>query len=90
MELQIYHHTRQRPSGGELAAKEICKIFSRLKGTLKHKLIQCNKGVKKLNDKYIHECDYLQNDYYGTVAACVRIENNILEYAYICDCGVII
>ncbi len=35
-------------------------------------------------------CDYLENDYYGAVASCMHIENNILDYAYICDCGLII
>ena len=79
-----------RPSGAELAAKAICDSFSKTSGTLKDRLILCNKSVKTLNDKYIKECDYLQNDYYAAVAACVRINENILEYAYICDSGVIV
>lgn len=57
---------------------------------LTEKLIKCNESVKTLNDKYIVECDYLQNDYYGAVASCVHINNDILNYAYICDSGVII
>ena len=44
----------------------------------------------RLNEKCINKCDYLENDYYGTVASCVSIEDNILNYAYICDCGVIV
>ena len=79
-----------RPSGAEIAAKEICETFAKTKGTLKERLIDCNKSVKKLNDKFISVCDYLQNDYYGAVASCIHIENDILDYAYICDCGVIV
>ncbi len=80
-----------RPSGAALAATEICKAFANTtSGTMKEKLIIANNMVKKLNDKYIKRCDYLQNDYFGAVAACIHIENDILNYAYICDCGVIV
>lgn len=79
-----------RPSGAFLAAKEICDTFSKTTGSLKKRLIWCNDAVKKLNDKYILECDYLENDYFGAVASCVSINNDILNYAYICDCGVIV
>lgn len=78
------------PSGAELAAKEICNTFSKTTGSLIDRLIKCNNTVKELNDKYILKCDYLENDYYGAVASCISIENNILNYAYICDCGVIV
>lgn len=79
-----------RPSGGELAAKTITETFKKSKGTLKERLIECNKAVKELNKNFIKQCDYLENDYYGAVAACIQIKNNILEYAYICDCGIIV
>ena len=79
-----------RPSGAFLAAKDICSTFSKNSGTLKERLKDCNNNVKKLNEKYIKKCDYLQNDYFGAVAACIKIENDILYYAYICDCGVIV
>ena len=79
-----------RPSGGELAAKTITEVFKESKGTTKERLIVCNNAVKELNNKYIKKCDYLQNDYYGAVAACIQIKNDILEYAYICDCGIIV
>ena len=79
-----------RPSGAELAAKEIINTFKIVEGTLKEKIIKCNEQVKKLNNKYIECCDYLQNDYYGAVAAAALIENGYLNYLYICDCGVII
>lgn len=79
-----------RPSGAELAAKEICYTFSKTSGLLRDRLIQCNNAVKKLNDRYILECDYLENDYFGAVASCVSSKNDILDYAYICDCGVIV
>lgn len=79
-----------RPSGAELAAKEIVSTFQKERGSLKERLIACNDAVKTLNEKYIRTCDYLQNDYFGAVASCIRIENDILHYAYICDCGVIV
>ncbi len=79
-----------RPSGAELAAKVICDTFSKTDGSLMDKLIKCNENVKELNNKYIVKCDYLENDYYGAVASCVSIKNNILNYAYICDCGIIV
>lgn len=79
-----------RPSGAFLAAKEICDTFSKTSGLLKDRLIYCNNAVKTLNDIYILECDYLENDYFGAVASCVSIKNDILDYAYICDCGVIV
>ncbi len=79
-----------RPSGAELAAKEICNTFSKANDSIKNRLIKCNNSVRLLNNKYIPECDYLENDFYGAVAACIHIENNILNYAYICDCGVIV
>lgn len=79
-----------RPSGAELAAKIICETYAKALGTPKERLIRCNQAVKALNDRYIATCDYLQNDYYGAVAAAVTIQENTLYYAYICDCGVII
>lgn len=79
-----------RPSGAELAAKEVCSTFSNATGSLVNRLIEANRSVKRLNEKSINECDYLENDYYGTVASCISIDDNILKYAYICDCGVIV
>jgi serine/threonine protein phosphatase PrpC len=84
--LKIY----PRPSGAEIAAKEICKTFSKSKGNILERFIKCNEAIKKLNDKYILKCDYLENDYYGAVASCAIIDNQYLSYAFICDCGVII
>lgn len=79
-----------RPSGAELAAKEIVKAFENSSGSLKERLIKCNESVRVLNEKNISCCDFLQNDYFGAVASSVQIENNILNYAFICDCGVIV
>ena len=79
-----------RPSGGELAAKEICNSFSKSSGSLKERLVMANEAVKSLNNKYIKSCDYLENDYYGAVAACISIKDDVLYYSYICDCGVIV
>lgn len=78
------------PSGAEMCAKEICKTFKEENGTLKEKLIKCNEAVNLLNKKYIKECDYLENDYYGAVASCIEIKEHILKFAYICDSGVIV
>lgn len=79
-----------RPSGAELAAKKVCESFSKSNGTLKERLIIANEDVKELNKEYIKNCDYLENDYYGTVASCISIKDDTLYYAYICDCGVIV
>lgn len=79
-----------RPSGAELAAKVICDTFSKASGSLTERLIKCNEDVWQLNKKCIKKCDYLENDYYGAVASCISIKNNILNYAYICDCGIIV
>lgn len=79
-----------RPSGAELAASIITESFKDFKGDLKEQLIFANNKIKELNNKFIPQCDYLQNDYYGSVASCVYIDNSILYYAYICDCGVIV
>ena len=87
---EIFIAKYPRPSGAELAAKEICKTFSITKGLLIDRLVKCNEAIKKLNNQYISSCDYLENDYYGAVAACIDIKNSILNYAYICDCGVIV
>lgn len=78
------------PSGAEMCAKEICKTFEEENGTLKEKLIKCNEAVNLLNKKYIKECDYLENDYYGAVASCIEIKESTLKFAYICDSGVIV
>ncbi len=79
-----------RPSGAKLASEEACNTFSKTTGSLLDKIIKCNDSIRKLNERYITECDYLENDYYGTVAACISIKDNVLNYAYICDCGVIV
>ena len=52
-----------RPSGAELAAKTICDSFKETKGLLKDRLVKANENVKELNNKYLKNCDYLENDY---------------------------
>ena len=83
------------PSGATYASEEICKSFENdydkiinNKLSLKEAFINANKKVKELNDKYIKECDYLENDYYGAVASTAFINNNVLYYSYVCDCGI--
>lgn len=46
-------------------------------------MILANENIRKLNEKYILKCDYLQNDYYGTVASAAFIKDHILYYSYI-------
>lgn len=80
-----------RPSGAELAAKEVAATFEHnFTGNLKETMILANNNIKLLNEKYVPVCDYLENDYYGTVAAAAFIENHVLHYSYICDCGIIV
>lgn len=79
-----------RPSGAELAAKEITKTFATAYGSLRDKIIKCNEKVKILNKQCIKKCDYLENDYYGAVLSCIKIEGTLLHYAFVCDCGIII
>lgn len=80
-----------RPSGAELAAKEVISTFKKnFNGNLKETLILANQAIQKLNKTYIPECDYLENDYYGTVASAALIKENVLYYSYICDCGIIV
>ena len=80
-----------RPSGAMLAAKEVTNTFQKnFKGNLKETMILANENIQKLNEKYILKCDYLQNDYYGTVASAAFIKDHILYYSYICDCGIIV
>lgn len=79
-----------RPSGAELASKEIVNSFNKFSGNLKEQMMIANEKVKILNSKYIKQCDYLQNDYYGAVASCAYIYKDTLFYAYICDCGIIV
>lgn len=79
-----------RPSGAEMAAKTIVETFEKPLSSLKETLIMANAKVKELNDRYIKKCDYLENDYYGAVASSAWIKGRLLEYAYICDSGIII
>lgn len=79
-----------RPSGASEAAKIVCKTFAASNASLYERLKACNEKIKEYNDKEIPECDYLQNDYYASVASCMEIKEDILQYAYICDCGVIV
>lgn len=80
-----------RPSGAELAAKEVISTFkNNFNGNLKETLILANQNIQKLNEKYVPQCDYLENDYYGTVASAAFIKENVLYYSYICDCGIIV
>jgi serine/threonine protein phosphatase PrpC len=82
-----------RPSGAEMASRVIADTFKDNIGSTQSILDMmklANKNVRMLNERYITKCVYLQNDYFGAVASVTFIDDNILHYAYICDCGVII
>jgi serine/threonine protein phosphatase PrpC len=79
-----------RPSGAEIAAQLIVDNFKNKQTNLKSQLIEENKKIKDLNREYNKYFDYLQNDYYGAVASCALVNNNIFYWAYICDCEVIV
>lgn len=80
-----------RPSGAELAAKEICNTFKNDRmESLVETMKKANENVRILNEKYVPFCDYLENDYYGAVCSCVFISNNILNWSYVCDCGILV
>ena len=53
-----------------------------------------NKEIKNLGEEYNPEPDYLENDYWGCVAAgcALRKEEGqrILSYGYIADCGIVV
>ena len=70
------------------AARCVCSTFSRMQygNNLERVMELANANVWKLNRNI--NCDYLENDYAGCVAAAVRIDGNSLYYSYICDCGV--
>lgn len=78
------------PSPATKAAEVVCQTFERQSNIQDLRQIMCaaNSEVEKLNENL--ECDYLENDYAGCVAACAYIANNTLFYSYICDCGIIV
>ena len=78
------------PSGADIASIEACLTFAKTEGNLEEKLTKCNKAIKRLNDRYVPTCDYLEKDYFGAVVSCIQIEDNILHFAYLCDCGLIV
>lgn len=80
-----------RPSWWALAADCAVQAFKDNLGVkCNDKLLVCNSAIKKLNDELNPSVDYLENDYFATVAATVEIDNEKMFYSYICDCGVII
>ena len=82
-----------KQSGAKFAADEFTSVF--VKTIQKHKdvrqsFIETNKAIELLNKKYVPEPDYLVNDYYACVASGGYIENGILYWGVIGDCGVIV
>lgn len=80
-----------RPSGASIAANTVVETLKNARtGTLFEVFKRANKKVKEINEKYNGIYDYLENDYYSTVASAVQIKENLIEYAYIGDCGIIL
>jgi len=71
------------PSPAKNAADICCKIFIKTKS-----LEMCNKEIGKLNKKYNHNQDYLQNDFWACVGVGGVIKDYKLSYEFITDCGV--
>lgn len=78
------------PSPATKAAEVVCKTFQQNNDLqdLEKIMLLANANIAKLNENLV--CDYLENDYAACVAASAHIENDILHYSYICDCGVIV
>lgn len=80
-----------RPSWWALAAEKAVQVFKdNLNVKLDDRLLVCNCEIQKLNDELNPDVDYLENDYFATVAAAIEIGNGTMFYSYICDCGVIV
>ena len=79
------------PSPAFKAADLVAKTFSNNYKTthdLEELIYLANLELANLNKPIV--CDYLENDLAGCALATAYIENNILHYSYICDCGVIV
>ena len=78
-------------SWGTLAANKAIETFKKNRNvSLYERLELCNDEIKKLNETKNQNPDYLENDFFATVAAAVEIKNQTLLYTYICDCGIIL
>jgi len=81
------------PSGATMAAKTFCEIFTKVAKSgndIKNAFIKANQEIKTLNEKYVPEVDYLVNDFYGCVACGGIIENGILKWGVVGDCGIVV
>lgn len=78
------------PSPAAQAAEVVCNTFANQRHIqdLEKVMHLANANVHKLNQNV--ECDYLEHDYAACVAASAYIKNHTLNYAYVCDCGIIV
>jgi len=88
----------KKPSDAKKAANTFSdKAFDSMKGfnrnnrdelAVLQSFIRGNKAVDSLNKQYNPYPDYLENDYFGCVAAIASIQRGVLTYGFISDCGV--
>lgn len=77
------------PSPAACAAEAVCTTFRKNRNLDLGNLMElANENIKAINANV--NCDYLENDYVGCVAAAAVIKGNVLHYSYICDCGVVV
>jgi serine/threonine protein phosphatase PrpC len=84
------------PSGAAMAAETFCSSFVEFlrnktnisQVDIKEAFVYANEKIKALNSKYIKECDYLTNDFYGCVASGVVFENGKMFWGVITDCAI--
>jgi len=90
--LEDFMKTYPNPSGAKIASETFCDKFieNAQKETIKESFILANKAIARLNKENNSECDYLYNDFRGCVASGGKIEDNILHWGYVWDCGIII
>lgn len=79
------------PSPASKAAQLVAETFSMNCNNTKNLdelVFLSNISIANLNKNVV--CDYLENDLAGCVFSTAYIENNILHFSYICDCGIIV
>jgi serine/threonine protein phosphatase PrpC len=79
------------PSPAKLAAETFCNsVIKEISGSIPLKQIFkiANNKILEFGFKKNPEPNLMENDYWGCVASVARIRNSILEWGFICDCGI--